>query len=203
MHRARVSPDFTQISTDGPTQNCGGCSSLQARPRRCASCTDPGFSYSGSPSPKLPFYMHLALVQTLYRARGSPNFNQISTHDPTLNCCGRSNLQARPRRCAFCAEPGLPYSGSPSPKLPFHMHLAMVQTLYRARGSPDFAQISTHGPTLNFCGRSNLHARPRGCAFCTKPGLPYSCSPPLSFLFICTLHWCKHCTGVIKYWGPR
>ena len=49
-YRARVCPEFPQISIDGGmTSSCR--SILQARSRRYTFCTDPGFIFSGSPSP--------------------------------------------------------------------------------------------------------------------------------------------------------
>ena len=35
-----------------------------------------------------------------------------------------------------------------------------------------------------------------GTAFAPTKGLHFQALHPLSFLFICTLHWCKHCTGL-------
>ena len=88
----QLAPIFTEISIDGAMENCGGRSSLQARTRRCAFCTEPGFPYSITSSPKLPFHMHLPLVQSQYRAIGSPDFTQISTDGPTQDCGVHSSL---------------------------------------------------------------------------------------------------------------
>ena len=35
-----------------------------------------------------------------------------------------------------------------------------------------------------------------GALFAPTQGLHFQALQPLSFLFICTLHWCKHCTGI-------
>ena len=114
-------------------QNCRP-DSLQACTRRSTFCTNPGFTFIDSPSRLLPFRMHLALVQRLYRARSSPEFAQTSIHGSMRNCCRRSSLLDRPRQCGFCTNLGFRFTGSPSPFLPFHMHLTFVQTLYLARG---------------------------------------------------------------------
>ena len=39
-----------------------------------------------------------------------------------------------------------------------------------------------------------LYARPGRCAFCTNNWFAFAGSHSLSFFFICTLHWCRHCT---------
>ena len=41
-----------------------------------------------------------------------------------------------------------------------------------------------------------MHVRHRWCALCTDQGFTFPGSPLLSFPFICTLYWCKHCTAV-------
>ena len=138
--------------------------------------------------------MHLALVQALYRARGSPECAQILFDGPIRNCSRRSTLWARLRRYAFCTDSGITFLGSPFPYLPFHMHFPLVETLYRARGSPECARICFDCPLRNCSRRSSFRARSRWYAFCTVPGFTFSGFPSLMFLFICILHWCKHCT---------
>ena len=77
--------------------------------------------------------MHLASVQPLYRATGGSEFAQISIHGPIRRCMKRTSLQARPGRCAYCTNARFTFSCSPSPLHPFHLHLASVQPLYRAK----------------------------------------------------------------------
>ena len=129
LYRARSSPDFAQFSVHDPIRRCRRRSSLQARPGRCAFCTNSRFTFLGSPSPLPPFHMHLALVQPLYRARGSPEFAQISIDSVIRRCRRRLCLQARPGRCTFCTNSRFTFLGSLSPYLPVHMHLALVQPL--------------------------------------------------------------------------
>ena len=105
--------NFT-FAIHGPIRCGWGRSSLQARPGRRAFCTDSTFRFLRSPSPLLPFHMHLALVQPLYRASGSSKFEQISIHGPIRCGLGRSSLLARPGRCAFCTDSTFTLS-SPSP----------------------------------------------------------------------------------------
>ena len=74
------------------------------------------------------------------------------------------------------------------------MHLALAPALYRAGGIPEFTQIFIHDAMLNCCRRSSLQARPRQSPFAPTQGLHFQALHPLSLLFICTLHWCKHYT---------
>ena len=77
------------------------------------------------------------------------------------------------------------------------MHLALVQTLYRARVSPNVRKF----PLMALCGIA-VHAvvcRPvlvGSLFFLPTQGFHFQVLHPLFFLFICTLHWCKHCTGL-------
>ena len=71
-----------------------------------------------------------------------------------------------------------------------------MQTLYPARGSSEFAQISIYCAIRNWCRRSSLQPVLDRASFA-----PIQCSHfqplhPLSFLYICSMHWCKHCTGL-------
>ena len=73
----------------------------------------------------------------------------------------------------------------------------MVQTLHRARGSPEFTQISIDG-AIGIVGAERVVSRPVlvGTLFAPTQGLHLQGLLPLSFLFICILHCCKHCTGL-------
>ena len=74
------------------------------------------------------------------------------------------------------------------------MHLALVQTLYHARDSREYAQfpitalcvIAADGAV---CGPVLI-----GTLLAPTQGLQFLAVHPLSFLFLCILHWCKHCT---------
>ena len=76
------------------------------------------------------------------------------------------------------------------------MHLAMVQTLHQARGSPEFPQI----PLTVLCGidAERVVSRPvlDSTPFAPTKGLHFQALLPLRFLFICNLHWCNECTGL-------
>ena len=132
----------------------------------------------------------------MYRARCSPKFTQISIHGAVRNCSRGGSLQVRHRWCAFCVDPELMFSGSPSPSHPFHTNLAVVQALYRARCSPEFTQISIHGAMRNSSAGSICRSVPVGALIAPTQGLHFQAFHHLSFHFISTLHWCKHCTGV-------
>ena len=156
LYRATGSSECVQISTGGTTRRCMRRSSLQPRTGRWVFSTSARFTYLGSPSPKLPFHMHLALVQPLYRATGSSECAQISTAGPTRRCTRRSSLQERAGRCSFCTNAGFTFLGTPSSKLPFHIYLAVVQPLYRATGSSECVQISPGCSTRRCTRRSSL-----------------------------------------------
>ena len=146
LQRATGSSECAQISTGGPIRRCTRRNSLQAHTGRCAFCTNPRFTFLGSPSSKLPFHMHLALVQPLYRATGSSECAQIFTGSPIRRCTRRSSLQTRTGRSAFCTNARFTFLGSSSPYLPFHLHYALVQPLYRATGSSECAENSIGAP---------------------------------------------------------
>ena len=152
-------------------------SSFQACPGRFAFCTKARFAFSDSPSPYLPFHMHLGSVQPLYLATVSSEFAQISIDGHLPRSMKRSSLQARPGRCAYCTSARFTFSCSPSPLHPFHLHLASVQPLYRATGGSEFAQISIVGPIRRCMKRSSLQARPRRCAYSINTRFTFSGSP--------------------------
>ena len=183
LYRATGSPECVQISTGGPIRRCTRRSSLQARTGRCAFCTYARFPFLGFPYRKLPSHMHLALVQPLYRATGRPECAQISTGGPVRSCTRLSSLQARTGMCAFCNNARSPLIGFPYLKLPFHMHLALAQPLYRATGRPECAQISTGGPILRCTKRSSFQARTARYAFSTNARFPLLGFPYLKLPF--------------------
>ena len=167
LYRETVSSECAKISTGVPIRRCTRRSSLQDRTGRCAFCTNARFTFLGFPHLKLRFHLHLALVQPLCLATGSLDCAQISTCGPIRRCTRRSSLQVRKKRCAFCTIARFPFLGFPYLKLPFHMHLELVQPLYRATGSSECAQISTGKPKRRCTRRSILQARTGRCAFST------------------------------------
>ena len=76
------------------------------------------------------------------------------------------------------------------------MHLALVQTLYQCRGSPEFAKISLTAMCVIAVEGVVCSPVLVGALFAPSHGLHFQVHQHLSFLFICTLHWLKHCTGV-------
>ena len=140
--------------------------------------------------------MHLALVQTLYRARGSPELAQISIDCPMQNCSRRSSLQARPRRYAFCTDQRFSFSGSPSPSFLFICTLHWCKHCTRLEEAQNLRKF----PLTALCGiaADGVASRPFlvGTLFTPTKGLYFQALHPLSFLFMCSLHWCKHCTGL-------
>ena len=157
---------------------------MQVRHRWCAFCTDKGFMFSASPSPQLPLHKHLAYVQTLYRGTCCPEFAQISIHGALHNCSRRDSLQTRQRWCAFCTDPKFTFSVSPSPSLPFQSNLALVQTLYRSRCSPEFAQISIHGAVRIAAEGVVCRSVTVGAHTALTQGLRFQAFHLLCFLFI-------------------
>ena len=73
------------------------------------------------------------------------------------------------------------------------MYLALVQALYLATGDHEYAQISNDVAMLN-CSGHICSPVLVGTLLATTQRLHFHALHPLSFLFICTLHWCKHCT---------
>ena len=96
------------------------------------------------------------VVETFLPATGSSECVQICTGVPTRRCTRRSSLQAHTGRCSFCTTGKFTFLSSPSSKLPFHMHLALVQPFYRANGSSECVQISTGGPSRRCMRRSGF-----------------------------------------------
>ena len=156
---------------------------MQARTERWAFSTYARFTFLGSPSSTLHFHVHLALVQLLYRATGSSECVQISTGGRIRCCTRRSSLQARSGRCSFCTNARFTFLGSPSPKLPFHTHLALVHPLHRATGSSEYVQISTGGPTRRRTRRSSFQARTGRWAFYTNARFTFLGSPSAKLPF--------------------
>ena len=74
------------------------------------------------------------------------------------------------------------------------MHLALVQTCTRREVAPNFVKF----PLTALCGTDaeRIVSRPvlDGKLLAPTQGIHFQALLPLSFLIICTLHWCKHCT---------
>ena len=138
--------------------------------------------------------MRLAFVQTLYRARGIPEFTQISIHSAMRNCCSRGSLQASPRRCGFCTTQGLHFQAlQPFSFLfirTFHWckHCTWLEVFPNLRKFP-FTALCKITAGVVVC-RTVLDGAPLASA----QGFHFQALQSISFLFICKLLWCKHCT---------
>ena len=90
-----------------------------------------------------------------------------STHGPIRHCSTRIILRAGTCRNVFCTNSRFTFLGSPSPWIPFHMHLDLVQPLYRARSSSKMCAyfLSRTYTALQYA--ENLRGRPGRRAFCT------------------------------------
>ena len=69
-----------------------------------------------------------------------------------------------------------------------------MQPLYHARGNHECSHIFNDGAMRNYSAETNLQAVPVGMLFAPTQGSHFQSLHLFSFLFICTLHWCKHCT---------
>ena len=127
--------------------------------------------------------MHLALVQPLYGGRGCPKFAQIFIDGAIQRSRIQNSLQAPLGRWAFCTDAWFTFLGPPSHYISFHMHLALVQPLYRGRDSPEFAQISNDGAVQRCTIHSSLQALEGQWAFYTDAWFTFlgTPSPYLSF----------------------
>ena len=65
----------------------------------------------------------------------APNCSQISIHGSIRHCSTRSILRAGTSRCVFCTNSRFMFLVCPFSQLPFHMHPALVQPLYRAKSN--------------------------------------------------------------------
>ena len=83
------------------------------------------------------------------------------------------------------------------------MHHALVQAFYSARSNHECPQISNDGAMRNYSANINCEIAADGVVcgpvlvgtlLAPTQGLQFHALHPLSFLFICTLHWYKHCT---------
>ena len=66
-----VAPKCAQISINGTIRSCSPRRNLRSHPGRWAVCTYSRFTFFSSLSPYLPYHIHPASVQPLYRARRS------------------------------------------------------------------------------------------------------------------------------------
>ena len=69
LYQARQPRECTRISIGSTILRCSGRLHWKARAALCGFCTDKRFPFLNSPSPQFLNYMHIALVQPLYRAR--------------------------------------------------------------------------------------------------------------------------------------
>ena len=130
----------------------------------------------------------------MYPARNSRECTQISNDGVIRNYSADINMQARPRRYAFCNDPWFTFSVSPSLSFIFictfhwckHCIVIEVTTNVRRLTITALCEIAEDGVV---CGTFLV-----GTLFAPTQALHFQALHPLSILFICTLHWCKHCT---------
>ena len=121
--------------------------------------------------------MHLALVQPLYRARFSREFAQIPFDGIMRRCRNRITSRVPTGLCAFCTNSVFTFLNSPYPQLLVGMLLALVQLLFRARVSREFARIPIDG-IMRRCRNRFTSQVPTGlCAFCTNSVFTFLNSP--------------------------
>ena len=88
-------------------------------------------------------------------------------------CRKRITSQVRNGLCGFCTNTGLTFLNSPYPQHLVGMLLALVQKLFRARVSREFASISIGG-TIRLCGKGLFRRSVTVCAlFAQTQGLHF------------------------------
>ena len=87
----------------------------------------------------LPHSFHFLCTLLWYNhctvQEAAPKCTQICIHGHIRHCSTWSIWRAGTGRCVFCTNSRFTFLGSPSPYHPFHMHLVLVQPLYRGRST--------------------------------------------------------------------
>ena len=86
---------------------------------------------------------------------------------------GRTYWPACTALCAFCTEKRFTFLNSSCPYLLDNMHLTLVQPLYRARISLEYARISIEGTVRSCIGGRYWPAITDLYAFCTEKGFTF------------------------------
>ena len=169
---------------------------LEARPVRCAFCTNSRFTFLGSISPQFPFHLHLGFVQTLYRAIGCSEFAQIFIHGPIRRCRRREQFGGPSWQVRFLHQlkvyifrllfPITSFSYAPSR---WCKHCTGRQVAPNLRKFPYTALYGAAGIAAVW------RPVPVRAPFAPTQGLHFQALLSHRFLFICTLVQCKHCTG--------
>ena len=106
-------------------------------------------------------------------------------------------LLSRTSWCAYCANKGFAFSGSPSPCF------LLICTLHWCRHCTRLVEAASlrKFPLTALCVDVDTEVLcrpiPVGALFTPTRGLHFLVLHPLSFPFICTLFWRKHCTRVV------
>ena len=139
LFRAWFSRNFALISIDGLMRSDRKPINWRIRTGLFDFCTNPVFTFLISPYPLLLVGMLLAFVQPLFRAWFSRQFERISI-------CGLMRWDRKPITwrvgtglCAFCTYPSFTFLKSIFPQLLVGILLALVQPLFRAWVSRQFA----------------------------------------------------------------
>ena len=174
LFRARISRQCASISIGIIMRRCRKRMTSQVRKCWCVCCTYSGFAFSNSSIPCLLVHMILALVQRLFRARISRQCAWISNGRIMRRRRRGITSQVRKGLCVYCTNSAFAFSNSSNPCLLVHMILALVQRLFRARISRQWAWISNGG--IVRCRRRRITSQVRKglCVYCTNSGFAFS-----------------------------
>ena len=177
LYRARSRSEFAQISVYRPIRHYITRASLRVHPGRWAFSTNSRFTFLGFLPHSFLLICTLRWCNHFIVVEVGPNLLTFFHSRPIRHCSTRGSLRARNGRCAFCTNSWFTFLGSPSPWIPFYMHLALVQPLDRARSSSEFAQTSIHGFIQHCSTRGTLWTRSGQWAFSTNSRFIFLVSP--------------------------
>ena len=173
LFRARISRQSAWISIGIIMRRCSKGIISQVRKGLCVYCTNSGFAFSNCSIPGLLVHILLALVQRLFRARISRQCAWISIGIIMRRCSKRITSQVRKGLCVYCTNSGFAFSNSSIPCLLGHMIFALVQRLFRARISRQYAWISNGGIVRCRMKRIISQVRNGLCVYCTNWGFAF------------------------------
>ena len=139
--------------------------------------------------------MYLTLVQTLYRARGSPQFRKF----PLTALCGvHAEVVCRPVHdgTPFAPIQGLHFQALLPLNFFFICTLQWCKHCTWLEVAPNFRKFPF--TALYGIDAERVVSSPvlDGTMFAPTQILHFQALLPLSFLFMCTFHWCNQCTGL-------
>ena len=137
--------------------------------------------------------MILALVQRLFRARISRQCTWNSVGIIMRRCSKRITSQVRKCLCVYCTNSGFAFPNSSIHCLLVYMLLSLVQRLFRAGISRQFAWISNGGIVRHLRRRITSQVRKGLWFYCTNSGLAFSNSKRINSQIRKGL--CVYCTN--------